>query len=112
MPVNKVIDCQNLQSACVGNIEYSTCHSYQYGSSNLSQPKVLHGNICAHEMNVVSTTSMLPRTVADTYDLLTVVFVCAGKFDPNCLGQIFTTRKSKGDCRIMNFYPEHHLLPH
>ncbi|KAG1851338.1 hypothetical protein DFJ58DRAFT_661660, partial [Suillus subalutaceus] len=35
-----------------------------------AQPWVAHGNICAHEMNVVSTASVLPRTPADINGLL------------------------------------------
>ena len=31
-----------------------------YGSSDPAQPTVLHGNTCAHDMNVVSTASVLP----------------------------------------------------
>ena len=31
-----------------------------YRSSNPSQPKVFHSNTCAHEMNVLSTASVLP----------------------------------------------------
>ncbi|KAH7903416.1 hypothetical protein BJ138DRAFT_987617, partial [Hygrophoropsis aurantiaca] len=33
-----------------------------YQSSDPSQPRVLHGNTCAHEMNIVSTATVLPRT--------------------------------------------------
>ncbi|KAG1721365.1 uncharacterized protein EDB91DRAFT_1240318 [Suillus paluster] len=36
-----------------------------FQSSDLLQLKVFHGNICAHDMNVVSTASVLPRTPAD-----------------------------------------------
>ena len=81
-------------------------------------------------MNVLSTASVLPRTVSDVNDMLTIVFVGAGKFDPNCLRQMFTIRKRKVwgfllwlttynrlyldialDSNIMDTYPDHGLLP-
>ncbi|KIO16894.1 hypothetical protein M407DRAFT_43823, partial [Tulasnella calospora MUT 4182] len=34
-------------------------------SSKPSDPLVFHGNTCAHDMNVVSTATVLPRTPAD-----------------------------------------------
>ena len=43
---------------------------------------VYHGNTCAHEMNVVSTVSVVPRTIGDINSILTVVFVGQKKFDP------------------------------
>ena len=84
-------------------VEEMVCAKYRntahvsriYGSSDPSQPKIFHGNTCAHEMNVLSTASVLPRTVSDVNDMLTIVFVGAGKFDPNCLRQMFTIRKRK-----------------
>ena len=39
------------------NTAHITCI---YRSSDPSQPKVFHGNTCAHEMNVLSTASVLP----------------------------------------------------
>ena len=49
---------------------------------------------CAHEMNVLSTVSrsvtVLPQTVTDINDMLMIVFVGAGKFDPKCLADMFT----------------------
>ena len=109
----------------------NTAHvSRIYGSSDPSQPKIFHGNTCAHEMNVLSTASVLPRTVSDVNDMLTIVFVGAGKFDPNCLRQMFTIRKRKVwsfllwlttynrlyvdialDSNILDTYPDHGLLP-
>ena len=41
------------------NMAHITCI---YQSSDPLQPKVFHGNMCAHDMNVVSTTSVLPHT--------------------------------------------------
>jgi hypothetical protein len=41
---------------------------------------VLHGNTCAHDMNIISTASVLSRTPADINGMLSIVFVGAGKF--------------------------------
>ncbi|KAG2040728.1 hypothetical protein BDR03DRAFT_1007901 [Suillus americanus] len=46
-----------------------------FQSSDPLQPKVFHGNICAHDMNIVSTASVLPRTPADVNGFLSIVFV-------------------------------------
>ena len=109
----------------------NTAHvSWIYGLSDPSQPKIFHGNTCAHEMDVLSTASVLPRTVSDTNDMLTIVFVSAGKFDPNCWHQMFTICKRKVwifllwlttynrlyldialDSNILDTYPDHGLLP-
>ncbi|KAG2083698.1 uncharacterized protein F5147DRAFT_622204 [Suillus discolor] len=56
-------------------------------SSDPSQPKVFHGNTCAHDMNVMSTASVLPRTPADINGFLSVVFIGPDAFDPNRMGQ-------------------------
>jgi hypothetical protein len=103
---------------------------YASPDSDNSQPKFFHGNTCAHEMNVVSTESVLPRTVADITDMITIVFVGAGKFDLNCLLKILKIRKTKVwnfllwlrkhnhlynnillDAKIMDSYPDIDLLP-
>ncbi|KAG1894372.1 uncharacterized protein F5891DRAFT_1130989 [Suillus fuscotomentosus] len=101
-----------------------------FQSSDPAQPKAYHGNMCAHEMNVVSTASVLPRTPADINGLLSVVFVGPGKFNPNVLGTVFRVRRSKIwgflvwlkhhnrlystirlDSTIALMYPEDDLLP-
>ena len=101
-----------------------------YQSSDPSQPKVFHGNTCAHDMNVVSTASVLPRTSADINGMLSVVFIGPGKFNPDCLGPMFKIRKHKVwafllwlkrhnrlyqdmllDESIMDLYPEDGTLP-
>ena len=119
-------------------IEEMVCAKYRntthitrlYGSTDPSQPKVFHGNTCAHEMNVLSTATVLPRTVADMNDMLTIIFVGPNKFDPNCLKNMFTIRKGKVwsfllwltkfnhlycniqlDSSIMDSYPVYGLLP-
>jgi len=66
-----------------------------FQSSDPSQPKVFHGNTCAHEMNVISTASVLPWTPADVTELLSVIFDGPGKFDPKQLGTTFCVRKAK-----------------
>ena len=123
---------------CLTWVEEMVCAKYRntahvsriFGSCDPAQPRVLHGNTCAHEMNVLSTASVLPRTFTDVNDMLTVVFVGAGKFDPKCLAQMFTVRKEKIwrfllwlttynrlyvdiplDRTIMNTYPDNGLLP-
>ena len=101
-----------------------------YGSSDPSQHRVFQGNTCTHEMNVLSTATVLPRTVADMNDMLMIVFVGPHKFDPRCLKEMFTIRKQKVwsflkwltkynrlyidiplDSTIMNTYPDNGLLP-
>ncbi|KAF6743600.1 hypothetical protein DFP72DRAFT_745583, partial [Ephemerocybe angulata] len=66
-----------------------------FNSSAPDQPTVLHGNTCAHEMNVVSTARVLPRTPADINGMLSVVFVGPGKFDPRHSGSLFRVQKEK-----------------
>ncbi|KAF8426441.1 hypothetical protein L210DRAFT_3420646, partial [Boletus edulis BED1] len=66
-----------------------------FQSSDPSQPKVFHGNTCAHDVNIISTASVLPRTPADVAGFLSVVFVGPRKFDPKSLGTTFRVRKSK-----------------
>ncbi|KAJ7939237.1 hypothetical protein B0H13DRAFT_1578391, partial [Mycena leptocephala] len=36
-----------------------------FSSDNDKQPKVFHGNVCAHEMNIVNTATELPQTPQD-----------------------------------------------
>ena len=48
-----------------------------------------------HEMNVLSTATVFPRTTSDVNDMLTVVFVGSRKFDVDCLYVMFRVRKSK-----------------
>ncbi|KAG1740760.1 uncharacterized protein EDB91DRAFT_1237188 [Suillus paluster] len=55
-------------------------HLFQ--SSDPAQPKVFHGNTCAHDMNIMSTASVLPRTPADINGFLSVIFIGPEAFDP------------------------------
>jgi hypothetical protein len=66
-----------------------------FQSTDPSLPNVLHGNTCAHEMNTVSTASVLPRTPADVKGILTVVFIGPGKFNRKFLNNVFRIRKHK-----------------
>ena len=99
--------------------------THLYGSSDPSQPKLFHGNTCAHKMNVLSTATVFPCTTSDVNDMLTVVFIGSRKFDVDCLHVMFRVQKSKIwrlliwltthnrlytdirlDPSIMNSYPE------
>lgn len=66
-----------------------------YGSSDTSQPTVLHGNTCAHEMNIMSTATILPCTPADVNDMLSIVFIGPAKVKDINLQQLFRVRKGK-----------------
>ncbi|KAF6741350.1 hypothetical protein DFP72DRAFT_760101, partial [Ephemerocybe angulata] len=66
-----------------------------FNSSDINMPKRLHGNTCAHEMNVVSTAKSLPNTPADIHGMLTLVFVGPEDFDPKSSGTLFRVRKYK-----------------
>jgi hypothetical protein len=43
-----------------------------FNSSDERQPKVFHGNVCAHEMNIVDTARVLPRTPEDINGAVTL----------------------------------------
>lgn len=70
-----------------------------YGSSDPSHPTVLHGNTCAHEMNVISTAAVLPRTPADVNDMLSIVFIGSNRPTAQALKKLFRVRKGK----VMSF---------
>jgi len=119
-------------------VEEMVCAIYQntahitrlYGSSDATNPTVLHGNTCAHDMNLVSTASILPRTPADINGMLSVVFVGAGKLESKSLKNLFKIRKNKVwdfllwlkdhnslyamiplDLHALSLYPDDGLLP-
>jgi hypothetical protein len=60
--------------------QYTTHITHLFLSSDPALPNVLHGNTCAHEMNMVSTASILPHTPADFNNILCVIFIGPGKF--------------------------------
>lgn len=82
------------EMAC--SVYRNTAHvSRIYQSSDPSQPRVFHGNTCAHEMNIESTASVLPRTPDNINGLLSVVFIGPGRFKSDCLQSMFHVRKAK-----------------
>ncbi|KAG2337332.1 hypothetical protein BDR05DRAFT_850811, partial [Suillus weaverae] len=66
-----------------------------FQSSDPAQSRTFHGNTCTHEMNMVSTATVLPCTPADVNGLLSVVFFRPSKFNPNLLGTVFRVRRQK-----------------
>ncbi|KAG2112594.1 uncharacterized protein F5147DRAFT_532231, partial [Suillus discolor] len=66
-----------------------------FQSSDPTQPRVFHGNTCAHEMNTVSTASVLPRTPSDVNGFLSVIFIGPEPFDPMRFASFFRVRKHK-----------------
>jgi len=84
-------------------VEEMVCAIYRYTahivrlfqSTDPALPNVLHGNTCAHEMNVVSTASVLPRTASDVNGALSVIFIGPEKFRSELLKNIFRIRKRK-----------------
>ncbi|KAF8231122.1 hypothetical protein L208DRAFT_1278729, partial [Tricholoma matsutake] len=77
-------------------VYWCTAHvSCLYQSSDPIQPRVFHGNNCAHDMNVISTASVLPRTPDHVNQMLSVVFIGPGKYKNECLKNMFCIRKSK-----------------
>lgn len=80
----------------VCSVYRNTAHvSRIYQSSDPLQPRVFHGNTCAHEMNVASTASVLPRTPDDVNGMLSVVFIGPGRYKKDCLYNMFHVRKNK-----------------
>jgi hypothetical protein len=66
-----------------------------FQSSDPAQPRVFHGNTCAHEMNTVSTVTVLPRTPSDVNAFLSIVFIGPEKFDPKRMGMLFHVCRQK-----------------
>ncbi|KAG1781404.1 hypothetical protein EV702DRAFT_963136, partial [Suillus placidus] len=101
-----------------------------FQSSDPTQPRVFHDNTCAHEMNMVSTAAVLPRTPTDVNGFLSVIFIGPKKFDPKRFGSLFRVCKQKIwsflvwlrhhnalyasiplDSSIMSLYPEDGPMP-
>ena len=84
-------------------VEEMTCAIYRgtayvtclYESPDASQPRVFGGNTCAHDINVISSASVLPLTPDAVNDLLSVIFIGPGKYSKECLKQIFHVQKHK-----------------
>jgi len=66
-----------------------------FQSTDPALPNVLHGNTCAHEMNVMSTASVLPCTPADLNGSLGVVFIGPGKMHKNISTPFFVSEKER-----------------
>ncbi|KAK0215908.1 hypothetical protein EDD85DRAFT_782349, partial [Armillaria nabsnona] len=70
--------------------------SHLYGkASDKHQPRVFHGNTCVHDLNLVSTVTVLPWTPADVNSLLGVVFVGPKQSIKSCLGTVYKIQKEK-----------------
>ncbi|KAJ8580976.1 hypothetical protein M405DRAFT_752500, partial [Rhizopogon salebrosus TDB-379] len=98
-------------------VEEMTCAIYRttahvtrlFHSSDLSTPQVLYGNTCAHNMNIISTASVLPRTPSDINDALSVIFIGNQKFDVHRLQAMFRVRKRK-ICEFLLFLKHHNKI--
>ncbi|KAF8461303.1 hypothetical protein JB92DRAFT_2570416, partial [Gautieria morchelliformis] len=115
----------------VCSIYRNTAHVTRlYNSSDPCQPRMFHGNTCAHDINILSVADTLPRTPADLNGMLSVVFFGRGKLDLSKLGTLFHIRKAKVwsflcwlssnnelyqniiiDRSIMDLYPDDGILP-
>lgn len=71
-----------------------TCHVTRLFKTGSDQPRAFHGNTCAHDLNFVSTATVLPRVPADVKGMLSVVFV--GSRQPlKSLKTVYRIRKDK-----------------
>jgi hypothetical protein len=71
-----------------------------FGSTSTEEdPLVLHGNMCAHAANVISTAEVLLRSPADVRGMISVVFAGSRKPSKSQLKHQFLVRKHK----IINF---------
>ncbi|KAK0440472.1 uncharacterized protein EV420DRAFT_1253051, partial [Desarmillaria tabescens] len=53
-----------------------TCHVTRlFHMGKNDQPRVFHSNTCAHDLNFVSTATVLPRVPADVKGMLSIIFV-------------------------------------
>ncbi|KAG2108181.1 uncharacterized protein F5147DRAFT_577018, partial [Suillus discolor] len=104
--------------------------THLFQSLDPTQPRVFHGNTCAHEMNTMLTATVLPRTPTDVNGFLSVVFIGPEKFDPMRMGTLFRVRRQKIwtfliwlryhntlyaniplDSSVMSLYPEDGPIP-
>ncbi|KAF5343799.1 hypothetical protein D9758_016212 [Tetrapyrgos nigripes] len=95
-------------------IYHTTVHVLRlYGSLEEDQPRVLHGNACAFELNTVSTANVLPWTPNDLNNMISVVFVGPKKLTLQELRQIkqLMVRKSV-IWTLLNFLFLHNRLYH
>ncbi|THU97062.1 hypothetical protein K435DRAFT_610920, partial [Dendrothele bispora CBS 962.96] len=114
---------------------HTTAHVVRlYGSADESQPRVLHGNTCAHELNVVSTAKKLPWTPTDINGMISIIFVGPKKLTVDELkkpqqfyvrrdviqkilyylfnnNELYMSLPCPPDHNILSLYPENGILP-
>ncbi|PBK58904.1 hypothetical protein ARMSODRAFT_899971, partial [Armillaria solidipes] len=96
----------------VCSIYRCTAHvSHLYGSPDPTQPRVFYGNTCAHDVNLVSTVNVLPRTPSDIKDMLSVIFVGPRQSIKSCLKTLFYFRKKKV-WNLLRYLCKHNRLYH
>ncbi|KAI6038312.1 hypothetical protein EDC04DRAFT_2532178, partial [Pisolithus marmoratus] len=83
-----------------------------FQSTDPSQPRIFHGNMCAHDMNVVSTAKVLPQMPSDVNGFLSIVFVGAKTIDPKNLGPMFQVHKAKIWTFLLWLHAHNHLYAH
>ena len=69
--------------------------THLFGSTDPALSCVLHGNTCAHDMNIISSASVLSRTPADVIDMLSVVFIGPGNLQAKHLNNLFHIHKKE-----------------
>ena len=80
-----------------------------FQSNDPAQPRVFHGNTCTHEMNIISTASVLPHTPADVNGSISVVFLGPKHMNAEDLGTIFRVRKEKVWAFLLWLVKNNHL---
>ncbi|KAJ3967503.1 hypothetical protein EV361DRAFT_807166, partial [Lentinula raphanica] len=120
------------EMACA--LYHTTAHiSRLYGSASEENPLQLHGNICAHPLDICSHATTLPWAPADVNNLVSIVFVGTHKLttaDLKKLSPLYVRRNvirrflsflcmdnrlyiglPPPDENILALYPEHDVLP-
>ncbi|KAJ3884575.1 hypothetical protein GG344DRAFT_10149, partial [Lentinula edodes] len=104
-----------------------------YGSSNAGDSLQLHGNVCAHPLDICSVAEKLPWSPADLNDLITIMFVSKAKLKHDDIRKLkpyfvcrsvirmllydlcYRNRLYAGlftlDNSMLELYPDNHLLP-
>lgn len=87
-----------------------TAHVTQlFQSNDPAQPQIFHGNTCTHEMNIISTTSVLPHTPADVNGSISIVFLGPKCTNTEDLGPICHVRKEKVWAFLLWLVKNNHL---
>ena len=92
---SQFVDLTWVEEMVCARYRYTAHITHLFQSSDPALPNVLHGNTCAHEMNVVSMASVLPHTPTDINNTLSVVFIGPGKFHSEFLKNIYHIHKQK-----------------